>query len=121
MVVQTCAEPILLYMSDTCMFSQGLQRWVTSIGSLTRNLKKTTARLNEHLKFNKTSLREAIGDLISQAEFAQQYLRVNGSREVTEVNYTSPFIFELVSDAVRPKFMLFHSIMIYDFFIYTYL
>lgn len=68
------------------MFCQGLQRWVTSIGSLTRNLKRTTARLNEHLKFNKTSLREAIGDLINQAEFAQYYLQVNGSQEVTEVN-----------------------------------
>lgn len=72
-------------LKNDALFLEGLQRWVTSIGSLTRNLKKTTARLNEHLKFNKTSLREAIGDLISQAEFAQQYLRVNGSREVTEL------------------------------------
>lgn len=72
-------------LKNDALFLEGLQRWVSSIGSLTRNLKATTARLNEHLKFNKTSLREAIGDLITQAEFAQQYLRVNGSREVTEL------------------------------------
>ncbi|XP_069173134.1 prominin-1 isoform X8 [Procambarus clarkii] len=72
-------------LKNDALFLEGLQRWVTSIGSLTKNLKKTTARLNENLKFNKTSLREAIGDLISQAEFAQYYLRVNGSREVTEL------------------------------------
>ncbi|XP_069941647.1 prominin-1 isoform X5 [Cherax quadricarinatus] len=72
-------------LKNDALFLEGLQRWVTSIGSLTKILKKTTARLNEHLKFNKTSLREAIGDLISQAEFAQHYLRVNGSREVTEL------------------------------------
>ncbi|KAK7084611.1 hypothetical protein SK128_007792, partial [Halocaridina rubra] len=72
-------------LKNDALFLEGLQRWVSSIGSLTRDLKATTLRLNEHLKFNKTSLREAIGDLISQAEFAQQYLRVNGSREVTEL------------------------------------
>ncbi|KAG7166931.1 putative Prominin-like 1, partial [Homarus americanus] len=72
-------------LKNDALFLEGLQRWVTSIGSLTKNLKKTTARLNEHLKFNKTSLREAIGDLINQAEFAQYYLRVNGSREVTQL------------------------------------
>ncbi|XP_050705639.1 prominin-1-like isoform X6 [Eriocheir sinensis] len=72
-------------LKNDALFLEGLQRWVTSIGSLTRNLKKTTARLNEHLKFNKTSLREAIVDLISQAEFAQDYLQVNGSQEVTEL------------------------------------
>ncbi|KAK8382982.1 hypothetical protein O3P69_011497 [Scylla paramamosain] len=72
-------------LKNGALFLEGLQRWVTSIGSLTRDLKRTTARLNEHLKFNKTSLREAIVDLISQAEFAQYYLQVNGSREVTEL------------------------------------
>lgn len=72
-------------LKNGALFLEGLQRWVTSIGSLTRDLKRTTARLNEHLKFNKTSLREAIVDLISQAEFAQYYLQVNGSQEVTEL------------------------------------
>ncbi|XP_066957020.1 prominin-1-like isoform X7 [Macrobrachium rosenbergii] len=78
-------DKVSFKLKNDALFLEGLQRWVSSIGSLTRNLKSTTARLNEHLKFNKTSLREAIGDLISQAEFAQHYLRVNGSREVTEL------------------------------------
>ncbi|KAK3875885.1 hypothetical protein Pcinc_019276 [Petrolisthes cinctipes] len=78
-------ESVSMTLKNDALYLEGLQRWVTSIGSLTRNLKETTARLNEHLKFNKTSLREAIGDLISQAEFAQRYLRDNGSREVTEL------------------------------------
>ncbi|XP_063610183.1 prominin-1-like isoform X3 [Penaeus indicus] len=78
-------DQVSFKLKNDALFLEGLQRWVSSIGHLTRNLNKTTARLNEHLKFNKTSLREAIGDLISQAEFAQQYLRINGSREVTEL------------------------------------
>lgn len=79
------SHKVSVKLKNGALFLEGLQRWVTSIGSLTRNLKKTTARLNEHLKFNKTSLREAIVNLISQAEFAQYYLQVNGSQEVTEL------------------------------------
>lgn len=42
-------------------------------------------RLDEALKFNKTSLNVAIQDLMKQAEFAQKYLQTNGSSEVAEV------------------------------------
>ena len=49
-------------------------------------LKETTARLNESLKFNKTSLHVAIQDLIAQAEFAQHYLGQNGSVEILAVS-----------------------------------
>ncbi|CAL4071051.1 unnamed protein product, partial [Meganyctiphanes norvegica] len=81
-------------LKNDALYLEGLQRWVTSIGSLTRSLKATTERLNEHLKFNKTSLREAIADLISQAEFAQSYLRTNGSKEVTQLvqRFSSDFL-----------------------------
>jgi len=81
-------------LKNDALYLEGLQRWVTSIGSLTRSLKATTERLNEHLKFNKTSLREAIADLITQAEFAQSYLRTNGSKEVTQLvqRFSSDFL-----------------------------
>lgn len=45
-------------------------------------LKANVASLKEHLKFNHTSLRNAVEDLLNEVESAQLYLRKNGTAEM---------------------------------------
>ncbi|XP_076064298.1 prominin-1-like isoform X3 [Oratosquilla oratoria] len=95
-------------LKNDALFCEGQHRWVESIGALTRKLKSTTESLNQHLKFNKTSLREAIKDLIGQAEYAQNYLRTNGSKEVIELvdRFSKDFLGDIDDYAVHVELMV---------------
>uniref|UniRef100_A0A2P2I2A1 Prominin-1-like n=1 Tax=Hirondellea gigas TaxID=1518452 RepID=A0A2P2I2A1_9CRUS len=76
-------EKVSIGLKNDALFLESLQRWLTAIKGHTKKLKETTLRLSGYLHYNNhTSLRPAIRRLINQAEFAQRYLRVNGSNEV---------------------------------------
>ena len=77
---------ISVKLKNDAIFLEGLRRWLSSIKGNIKVLNDTTEALSERLKFNKTSLKVAIEDLIDQAEFAQEYLQVNGSKEVVQVS-----------------------------------
>lgn len=49
-------------------------------------LQDTTFSLQEHLKFNHSSLQAAIQSLIQEATEAQQYLNKNGPAKLKEVS-----------------------------------
>ncbi|KAB7497557.1 Prominin-1-A, partial [Armadillidium nasatum] len=85
---------VAVKLKNDAIFVEGLRRWLTSIKTNIKILKETMDRLNEALKFNKTSLNVAIQDLMKQAEFAQKYLQTNGSAEVAELvnRFTDDFL-----------------------------
>lgn len=58
---------------------------VAQIKSEIQLLKSNVSSLKEHLKFNHTSLRNAIESLLNEVEKAQLYLRQNGTKEMNLV------------------------------------
>lgn len=76
-------EDVAIRLKNDALFLESLQRWLKAIRGHTKTLKDTTERLSGYLHYsNHTTLRPAIRRLINQAEFAQRYLRTNGSMEV---------------------------------------
>ncbi|XP_047736381.1 prominin-1 isoform X3 [Hyalella azteca] len=79
-------EEVSIGLKNDALFLESLQRWLTAIRGHTKVLKETTDRLSGYLHYsNHTTLRPAIRRLINQAEYAQRYLRTNGSSEVIQL------------------------------------
>lgn len=75
------------YLENEAMFLETSQdRIVDVMAQLSRQLRANTTALQEDLKFNHTSLRDAVHGLIKEVESAQEYLSVNGPDEVIEVS-----------------------------------
>lgn len=84
-------EEVSIGLKNDALFLESLQRWLVTIKGHTTKLKDTTERLSGYLHHsNHTTLRPAIRRLINQAEFAQRYLRTNGSNEVVLVSTPMP-------------------------------
>lgn len=67
-------------------FLELLQRdAVAQIRREIQNLKSNVTTLKEHLKFNHTSLKDALDNLLEEVERAQSYLRKNGTNELKSV------------------------------------
>ena len=80
-------EEVSIGLKNDALFLESLQRWLVAIRGHITKLKETTERLSGYLHYsNHTTLRPAIRKLINQAEFAQRYLRTNGSNEVILVS-----------------------------------
>lgn len=52
---------------------------------ITKNLESTAAQLEEHLKFNHSSLRAAVEHLLTEVEYAQDKLQREGHSVVVKV------------------------------------
>lgn len=69
------------------MFLESSQREIVDVmAQLSRQLRANTTALQEDLKFNHSSLREAVYGLIREVEKAQDYLSKDGPGEVLEVS-----------------------------------
>lgn len=74
------------------MFLESSQREIVDVmAQLSRQLRANTTALQEDLKFNHTSLRDAVHGLIREVEDAQEYLSVQGPDEVIKVCFNLSF------------------------------
>jgi len=93
-------ESVSFDLKNDALYLESLQRWAGQIQGLTATLADTAERLQASLHAaNHTSLRQAIRSLVSQAEYAQRYLRTNGSREVVTLvqRFTTDFLADVDS------------------------
>lgn len=66
---------------------------VTAMQNISERLEFTANQLQEHLRFNHSSLRNAIEHLLFEVEKAQKYLRNEGPTIVTKVNNINSIYF----------------------------
>lgn len=59
---------------------------VAEMISITKELESIAAQLQEHLKFNHTSLKNAVEHLLEEVKTAQEKLQIRGRGIVTKVN-----------------------------------
>lgn len=59
---------------------------VAAMLEISQRLEATANQLQEHLRFNHTSLRHAVDHLLSEVEQAQKYLYSEGPTIVTKVS-----------------------------------
>ncbi|XP_037094507.1 prominin-1-like, partial [Pollicipes pollicipes] len=70
---------------------------VDQMADIVVSLRNATVSLQEHVRFNRTNVTEAVRELIDQAESAQQYLRTRGGSEVIQLadEYAAEFLMHL--------------------------
>jgi len=79
------------------------QRVVDRMAGLVVSLRNATLSLEEHVRFNRTNVTEAVRELIEQAESAQVYLRTRGGSEVIQLadDYAAEFLSHLDAFSAR--------------------
>lgn len=71
------------------MYLKGHQnQHVTAMLDISQRLETTANQLQDHLRFNHSSLRDAVEHLLKEVEQAQAYLYNEGSIIVTKVSYS---------------------------------
>ncbi|KAF4522990.1 hypothetical protein B566_EDAN009582 [Ephemera danica] len=77
---------VVYYLQNEAMFLESSQIQIVDVMThLSRQLRANTTALQEDLKFNHSSLREAVHGLIREVESAQNYLSQNGPDDVVEL------------------------------------
>lgn len=71
---------------NTAMYLETHQKEVVEMVSITKELESTSRQLQEHLKFNHSSLRQAIESLTLKVEMAQENLKRQGRSIVNKVS-----------------------------------
>ncbi|KAF0301499.1 Prominin-like protein [Amphibalanus amphitrite] len=73
------------------------QEVVDQMAAIVVTLRNATISLQEHVRFNRTNVTEAVRELIGQAESAQLYLSTRGSAEVIQLadEYAAEFLAHL--------------------------
>ncbi len=62
------------------------KRQVTEMTAIVKDLESTAVQLQEHLKFNHTSLKNAVEHLVGEVQLAQEKLLKEGRTIVTKVS-----------------------------------
>lgn len=64
---------------------------VTPMTEQTKEILMLANRLNENLKFNRTSFQEALEEFITDIRKAQDFINKNGTAFVRKVNYIATY------------------------------